>query len=118
MKKTKALRDSKTGRFLPKTEVKTVKAKKESAPKAKAKAQKGPKASKNIEVGQVIERVLHTPLEVFIKKDITGKSKNILAGNQVIMEKLAVVGPTGSNVFRVKRANCERTYYTIEEKLV
>jgi hypothetical protein len=90
-------RDPKTGRFLPKA--------------------KGPEFS-NIEIGQKIERVLQSPLEVFIKKDITGDAKNIGPGSSVILEKLAVIGPTGTNVFRVKRANSERTYYTLEEKVV
>lgn len=90
-------RDPKTGRFLPKGK---------SAP-----------TPSEIEIGQKIERVLQSPLQVFIKKDITGDSKNIGPGSSVILEKLAVIGPTGSNVFRVKRANSERTYYTIEEKV-
>ena len=91
-------RDPKTGRFLPKA--------------------KGPVASSNIEIGQKIEKVLQSPLEVFIKKDLTGDAKNIGPGSSVILEKLAVIGPTGTNVFRVKRANSERTYYTLEEKVV
>lgn len=91
-------RDPKTGRFLPKA--------------------KGPQASNDIEVGQKIEKVLQSPLQVFIKKDITGDTKNIGPGSSVILEKLAVIGPTGTNVFRVKRANSERTYYTLAEKVI
>lgn len=89
-------RDPKTGRFLPKA--------------------KGPVASSAFEIGQKIEKILQSPLEVYAKKAIEGKI--VLApGSSVTLEKLDAVGPTGTNIFRVKKAHSDRTYYTIEEKV-
>lgn len=122
-----AQRDPKTGRFLKKGETTTapVKPAKKSAPSPvkknkpattpKPKAKKVEKPAK--EIAEKIQRVLDSPLKVFIKKDITGESKNIGPGSSVIFEKLAAIGPTGSHVVRVKRENSDRTYYTTEENL-
>ena len=139
-----AQRDPKTGRFLKKgettTKPKTAPAKKsapspikkdkpaaEPAPKAKKAAKKAEapkvkpvkvaKEKAQKEVAEKIQKVLESPLKVFIKKDITGDTKNIGPGSSVILEKLAVIGPTGSHVFRVKRENSDRTYYTTEENI-
>lgn len=136
-----AQRDPKTGRFLKKGETtKTTgkakvakkatpapkKAKKAAEPKPKAKKVEKPKVVKTTkpkvekaakEISEKIQKVLESPLKVFIKKDITGESKNIGPGSSVIFEKLAAIGPTGSHVVRVKRENSDRTYYTTEENL-
>lgn len=138
-----ATRDPKTGRFLPKagtttkpvtkpgkktsapSPVKKSKPAAKPAPKAKvekpakvAKVAKAPKQTEaQKEIAEKIQKVLETPLRVFIKKDITGDSKNIGPGSSVILEKLSVIGPTGSHVFRVKRENSDRTYYTTEENI-
>lgn len=138
-----AQRDPKTGRFLKKAETTTKPATKpgkktsapspvkhtkpaaKPAPKAKVekpvKEAKAPKAPKKTaaqkEIAEKIQKVLETPLKVFIKKDITGDAKNIGPGSSVILEKLSVIGPTGSHVFRVKRENSDRTYYTTEENI-
>ena len=125
-----ATRDPKTGRFLPKEKVeaakaqpaKTVKAKpaKKAAPAKPAKAApktKKAKAAEALEIGVKIQKVLETPMEIFIKKDLSGKAKHILPGSSVFIEKTEAIGPTGSNLIRVKRANCDRTYYTIAEKV-
>jgi hypothetical protein len=139
-KKIMAQRDPQTGRFLKKAETTTKPVTKpgkktaapspvrrskpaaEPAPKAKkekaikvAKAPKQTPAQK--EIADKIQKVLETPLKVFIKKDITGSSKNIGPGSSIILEKLSVIGPTGSHVFRVKRENSDRTYYTVEENI-
>jgi len=117
-----AQRDPKTGRFLPKAKVektaKTVKAKPAKA-EAPAKAQKAKKAkeAEALEIGVKIQKVLETPMEIFIKKDLSGKAKHILPGSSVFIEKTEAIGPTGSNLIRVKRANCDRTYYTVAEKV-
>lgn len=131
-KTTKAQRDPKTGRFLPKADQASksksgtkqdVKVKVKSTtnlsnrkPKT-VKEPRGPQGSSDPHSTLKVSQVLQSPLEVFIKKDITGKSKNILAGNEITIEKLPVLGPTGTNVYRIKRTNCERTYYTIEERV-
>ena len=133
-----ATRDPKTGRFLKKGETTTkpvtkpgkktaapspVRRSKPAAtpePKAKTEKVKAPKAKQTAaqkEIADKIQKVLETPLRVFIKKDITGDSKNIGPGSSVILEKLSVIGPTGSHVFRVKRENSDRTYYTTEENI-
>lgn len=136
-----AQRDPKTGRFLPKAGTTTTKpatkpGKKTSAPSPvkhtkpaakpapKAKVEKPVKEAKapkktaaQKEIAEKIQKVLETPLKVFIKKDITGDAKNIGPGSSVILEKLSVIGPTGSHVFRVKRENSDRTYYTTEENI-
>ena len=141
-----AQRDPQTGRFLKKAETTTKPVTKpgkktaapspvrknkpavEPAPKAKkakvtkpakaAKAKPAPKKTEaQKEIADKIQRVLETPLKVFIKKDITGSSKNIGPGSSIILEKLSVIGPTGSHVFRVKRENSDRTYYTVEENI-
>jgi hypothetical protein len=139
-----AQRDPQTGRFLKKAETTTKPVTKpgkktaapspvrrskpaaEPQPKAKVKAVK-PEAKKTAtkpkqtaaqkEIADKIQKVLETPLKVFIKKDITGSSKNIGPGSSIILEKLSVIGPTGSNVFRVKRENSDRTYYTVAENI-
>jgi hypothetical protein len=141
-----AQRDPQTGRFLKKetttkpgiktkpgktaapSPVKKSKPAVKPAPKAKkAKVAKPAKAvevksapkktAAQKEIAEKIQKVLETPLKVFIKKDITGDSKNIGPGSSVILEKLSIIGPTGSNVFRVKRENSDRTYYTVEENI-
>lgn len=88
---------------------------KQEAPVAATPKSKQTPAQK--EIAEKIQKVLETPLKVFIKKDITGSAKNIGPGSSVILEKLSVIGPTGSHVFRVKRQNCDRTYYTVEENI-
>jgi len=131
-----AQRDPKTGRFLPKAGTTTTKSPKTAPPKAKPSpvrttkpaAKPATKAKTNgvkeakqteaqKEISEKIQKVLETPLKVFIKKDITGESKNIGPGSSIILEKLSVIGPTGSPVFRVKRENSDRTYYTVEENI-
>ena len=136
-----AQRDPKTGRFLPKAGTTTTKSPKTAPSKtAPSKAKPSPvrttkpaakpatKAKTNgvkeakqteaqKEISEKIQKVLETPLKVFIKKDITGESKNIGPGSSIILEKLSVIGPTGSHVFRVKRENSDRTYYTVEENI-
>jgi len=131
-----AQRDPKTGRFLPKAGTTTTKSPKTEPAKAKPSpvrttkpaAKPATKAKTNgvkeakqteaqKEISEKIQKVLETPLKVFIKKDITGESKNIGPGSSIILEKLSVIGPTGSHVFRVKRENSDRTYYTVEENI-
>jgi hypothetical protein len=89
---------------------------KETKPKA-VKASKAVVEKAAKEIREKVMKVLETPLQVFIKKDISGNPKNIGPGSSVIFEKLSVIGPTGSNVFRVKRENSDRTYYTTAENI-
>ena len=67
--------------------------------------------------GQKITKTLESPLKVFPRKDLTGKPQNMGPGSSIIMQKLDIVGPTGTNIFRIKRANSDRTYYTTEEHI-
>jgi len=131
-----AQRDPKTGRFLPKAGTTTTespkttpaktkpspvkKTKPAAKPATKAKTEKVKEVKQTAaqkEISEKIQKVLETPLKVFIKKDITGEAKNIGPGSSIILEKLSVIGPTGSHVFRVKRENSDRTYYTVEENI-
>lgn len=83
----------------------------------KAKAAKEPKEPVEKTPREIIEKVLESPLEVFNRKDLTKKSTKIQPGATVLVEKLHIPGPTGSELVRVKRANSPRTYYTTEEIL-
>ena len=64
-----------------------------------------------------VTKTLEAPLKVFPKKDLSGKPQNMGIGSEVILQKLDLIGSTGTNVFRVKRAKSERTYYTPEENI-
>jgi hypothetical protein len=92
------LRDPKTGRFLPKTT--------------------GAQASNaKMTLGQKIHRVLTSNMRVFGKKDISGTPTKMGPGASVVIEKTAEIGPTGTNVYRVKKENSSRTFYTTEEEV-
>ena len=92
------LRDPKTGRFLPKTT--------------------GVQASNaKMTLGQKIHRVLTSNMRVFGKKDISGNPTKMGPGASVVIEKTAEIGPTGTNVYRVKKENSSRTFYTTEEEV-
>lgn len=82
-----AQRDPKTGRFLPKGE--------------EAKNAKAPMG-----IGERMNMVLKNAAEVFIRKDLAGNPVRMNAGSEVIVERVAKA------LFRVKRANSPRTYYT------
>lgn len=84
---------------------------------AKTKTSKQSKEPKEKTPREIIEKVLESPLEVFNRKDLTKKSTKIGKGATVLVEKLHIPGPTGSELVRVKRANSPRTYYTTEEIL-
>jgi hypothetical protein len=92
------LRDPRTGRFLPKTT--------------------GAQASNaTMTLGQKIHRVLTSSMRVFGKKDISGNPTKMGPGASVVIEKTAEIGPTGTNVYRVKKENSSRTFYTTEEEV-
>jgi len=83
-----AQRDPKTGRFLPKGEEN----------KQDAKPTMG--------IGERMNMVLKNAAEVFIRKDLAGDPVRMGAGSEVIVERVAKA------LFRVKRVNSPRTYYT------
>ena len=83
-----AQRDPKTGRFLPKGE----------EAKQDAKPVMG--------IGERMNMVLKNAAEVFIRKDLAGNPVKMNPGSEVIVERVAKA------LFRVKRVNSPRTYYT------
>jgi hypothetical protein len=68
-------------------------------------------------VGSKIETSLASPLEVFGKKDVVGKSASMKPCASIIFEKLATVTEHGENIIRVKKPNSTRIFYTTEGKL-
>jgi hypothetical protein len=68
-------------------------------------------------VGSKIETSLASPLEVFGKKDVVGKSASMKPCASIIFEKLAMVSENGENIIRVKKPNSTRIFYTTEGKL-
>lgn len=115
------------GRFMSKAELEAAKAAEieiESQPQPEVEQvieqeQAEPMASSSpFEINKKIELVLESPMKVFKNKKVEEVDKtSILAGHSVIVEKMPVIGPTGTNMFRVKRANCDRLYYTIAENV-
>jgi hypothetical protein len=87
-----AQRDSKTGRFLPKS-------KQEPTPA-------------QLESNKKYLMTLQNKLAIYMNKTMEGKPNNILPGAKVEIVKLGE-----SNMLRVKRENCKRTYYTTQEQL-
>jgi len=84
-----AQRDPKTGRFLPKGE-----------------ENKQEDVKPAMGIGERMNMVLKNAAEVFIRKDLAGSPDRMGAGSEVIVERVAKA------LFRIKRANSPRTYYT------
>lgn len=70
------------------------------------------------EVGSRIETSLVSPLKVFGKKEATGTPAQMKPCAAIILEKLAIAGPTGTNLIRVKKPGSTRIFYTTEENLI
>lgn len=70
------------------------------------------------EVGSRIETSLVSPLKVFGKKEATGTPAQMKPCAAIILEKLAIEGPTGTSLIRVKKPGSTRIFYTIEENLI
>jgi hypothetical protein len=70
------------------------------------------------EVGSRIETSLISPLKVFGKKEATGTPAQMKPCAAIILEKLAIAGPTGTNLIRVKKPGSTRIFYTTEENLI
>lgn len=98
-----AQRDPKTGRFLPKNQQTSV------APIAT------PKETPEFEIGKSVQTTLEKTLQIYMNKSLVGKPVNIRQGAAVIIQKLNDFNPSAGHVFRVKRQNCKRTYYTTEQ---
>ena len=60
---------------------------------------------------------LTNPLEVFSKKDASGKPAKMGPCAAVVLTKLADIGPTGTNVIGVKKPGSSRIFYTTEDRL-
>jgi hypothetical protein len=61
---------------------------------------------------------LVSPLKVFGKKEATGTPAQMKPCAAIILEKLAIAGPTGTNLIRVKKPGSTRIFYTTEENLI
>lgn len=70
------------------------------------------------EIGSRIETSLVSPLKVFGKKEATGTPAQMKPCAAIILEKLAIAGPTGTNLIRVKKPGSTRIFYTLEENLI
>ncbi len=70
------------------------------------------------EVGSRIETSLISPLKVFGRKEATGTPAQMKPCAAIILEKLAIAGPTGTNLIRVKKPGSTRIFYTTEENLI
>jgi hypothetical protein len=70
------------------------------------------------EIGSRIETSLVSPLKVFGKKEATGTPAQMKPCAAIILEKLAIEGPTGTNLIRVKKPGSTRIFYTLEENLI
>jgi len=70
-----------------------------------------------LDVDDIVEITLNRPLIVFDSKKM-GKIKRINPGNDVIITKLGEIGPSGSNIIRVKRKDSLRSYFTKEENIL
>ena len=76
-----------------------------------------PEASGDFNVGGKMEMALTNPLEVFSKKDASGKPAKMGPCAAVVFTKLADIGPTGTNVIGVKKPGSSRIFYTTEDRL-
>lgn len=76
-----------------------------------------PEASGDFNVGGKMEMALTNPLEVFSKKDASGKPAKMGPCASVVFTKLADIGPTGTNVIGVKKPGSSRIFYTTEDRL-
>lgn len=70
------------------------------------------------EVGSRIETSLISPLKVFGRKEATGTAAQMKPCAAIILEKLAIEGPTGTNLIRVKKPGSTRIFYTTEDNLI
>lgn len=85
---------------------------------AEAPAPLVPHINGAFEVGSRIETSLVSPLKVFGKKEATGTPAQMKPCAAIILEKLAIAGPTGTNLIRVKKPGSTRIFYTTEENLI
>jgi hypothetical protein len=112
-------RDPKTGRMLKKG-VTAENAPVATVAKKKVTIAKTPKPVKTgfvFEIGQKLERLLTSPLTVFSKKDALDKPAKMGPGANVILKKLAEIGPTGTHMVQVKKPGSSRIFYTTEENV-
>lgn len=87
---------------------------------AKPKAQKESVMVATMEeltVGKKFETPLTSPLEVFGKKDVAGKSAKMQPCAAVIYSKLAEVDGEGNSIISVKKPGSTRVFYTTENRL-
>lgn len=82
-----------------------------------AKNKKKAPVKVTFKTGESVLQVISKPLEIFDNKGIDGEPSRMKEGTKVKLTKLADIGPTGTNIFRVKKDNTNRIFYTISEKL-
>lgn len=70
-----------------------------------------------LKVGQKKRIILKQPLEIYDKKAALGDPSKMKMGTEVTIEKIADMGPTGTNLIRVKKDNSHRIFYTIAENV-
>lgn len=84
---------------------------------AKAKKEKEVKEKKITVLSEKQKIKLAAPTAVFSRKDASIKSSLMRQDSEVIIQKLADVGPTGTNMVSLKKENSKRIFYTPEENL-
>jgi hypothetical protein len=64
-----------------------------------------------------IKATLTVPTSVFGKKSIEGKAAQMRANTELIITKLADIGPTGTNIVSLRKEGSKRIFYTPMENL-
>ena len=90
---------------------------KKAVPVKKVKVVKAAKEPVITVLSEKIKATLMVPTPVFGKKNGQTKQSVMRANTELTVQKLAEIGPTGTNMVSLKKDNSKRIFYTPEENI-